>query len=69
MKSVIEYLCDQEYEYEFYMDKSFIAFIAIALVEITKDDKKDKFLDELISMVVYSFITSKKQGIVSEILA
>ena len=69
VKSVIEYLCDQEYEYEFYMDKSFIAFIAIALVEITKDDKKDKFLDELISMVVYSFITSKKQGIVSEILA
>ena len=69
VKNVIEYLCDEEYEYEFYMDKSFIAFISIALVEMTKDNTNDKFLDELISMVVYSFITSKKQGIVSEILA
>ena len=69
VKEVIDYLCEEESLYEFYMDKSFRTFIAIALVEFSKNIKEERYLNELLSIGVYSFLVSKNQGVFKEILA
>lgn len=69
VNEVIEYLSEEDSQYEFYMDKSFRTFIAIALIEFSKDIKEERYLEELLSMGVYSFLVSKNQGLFSEILA
>ncbi|MGG7176551.1 DUF4003 family protein [Clostridium paraputrificum] len=69
VKAVIDYLCEEEALYEFYMDKSFRTFIAIALVEFSKNIKEERYLNELLAIGVYSFLVSKNQGVFSEILA
>lgn len=60
VKEVIEYICNEEPEYQYFMDKSFMTFIAIATIE--KAEKREKYTDELISMVVELFIASRSQG-------
>ena len=69
IKSVIEYLSSEESEYQFYMDRSFRAFIAIALVEVSKKEGREEYISELMLMVVNLFIKSKNQGLVAEVLA
>lgn len=69
IKEIIKYLCSEEYEYEYYMDSSFRVFLALSLLEYHNTKKQEKYLNELISMGVYSFITSKNNGIMSEVLA
>ena len=63
-----QYLCDEEFEYEFYMDRSFREFMATAIIEFSRKSKA-KYINELIAICVYSFSNSKNQGIFSEILA
>lgn len=69
INEVIEYICSEGYEYEFYIDKSFRAFIALAVIEFSKNKKQERFLQELLTLAVYSFILSKNQGIIEEVLA
>lgn len=69
VEQITEYLCLEEPLYEFYMDKSFRTFIAIVLLEFSKTSKKERYLNELLSICVYSFLISKNQGIFSEVLA
>ena len=69
IKKIIKYLCSEEYEYEYYMDSSFRVFLALSLLEYHNTRNQEKYLNELISMGVYSFITSKNNGIMSEVLA
>jgi len=66
---VIEYLCMEEGEYEFYMDKSFRVFIGIVLVEASRNNKEERYINELLSDGVYSLILSKNQGVFEEVLA
>lgn len=69
VKEVIEYISSEEYEYEFYIDKSFRAFIALSIVETYKGYEKEEYLDELMLIVVHLFIKSKNKDIVNEFLA
>ena len=69
VNEVIEYLCSVEYEYEFFMDKSFRVFIALSIIELSKDKKQERNLEELLALGVYSFIVSKNQGLLEEVLA
>ncbi|PRR83954.1 DUF4003 family protein [Clostridium vincentii] len=66
---VINYLCKEEGEYEFYMDKSFRVFIGIVLVEASRNIKEERYINELLSEGVYSSIISKNQGVFEERLA
>lgn len=69
INEIIDYLCNEEAEYEFYMDKGFRFFIALALLESSKNNKNERYLYELFSKGVYSLIVSKNQGIFDEVLA
>ena len=68
VEEVSQYLCDEEFEYEFYMDRSFREFMATAIIEFSRKSKA-KYINELIAICVCSFSNSKNQGIFSEILA
>ena len=59
----------EEAEYEFYMDKGFRFFIAMALLESSKNNRNERYIYELFSKGVYSLIVSKNQGIFDEVLA
>lgn len=69
VKAIIEKLCNEEYEYEYYMDSSFRTFIAIAILEYYNNEGKEKYLNELLTIGVYSFINSKNLGLMEEVLA
>ena len=69
LHEIIDYLCNEESEYEFYMDKGFRFFIAMVLYESNKNCKKERYIYELFSKGVYSLIVSKNQGIFDEVLA
>lgn len=69
VEDVIDYLCEEDSQYEFYMDRSFRTFLAIILIEFSKDIKEERYLEELLSMGLYSFLVSKNQGLFSEVLA
>ena len=69
IKEVIEYLCDEESEYNFYIDKDFRNMIAFVIAFRDKDNKKMKYVDELLAFGTYSFLVSKNQGILNEVLA
>lgn len=66
---VTDYLCKEDFQYEFYMDRSFRTFIAIMIIEFSKEVAEERYLEELLSMGVYSFLVSKNQGLFSEVLA
>ena len=69
LEEVIQYLCNEEYEYAFYMDKSFRVFIALSIIELSKSRRKQRYLEELLAFGIYSFIVSKNQGILEVVLA
>jgi len=69
VNQVIEYLCKEEGKYEFYMDKSFRIFIGIFIVEASRNNKEERYINEFLSEGVYSLIVSKNQGIFEEVLA
>ncbi|MEG2291155.1 MAG: DUF4003 family protein [Clostridium sp.] len=68
VEGVIEILCEEEYEYEYYMDKGFRTIIAIVIVSFCTISEKRRFIDELLGHGVYCFIKSKNNGIFSEVL-
>lgn len=68
IEEISKYLCEEEFEYEYYMDKSFREFISTAIIEFSRE-KEAKYINETIAMCVYMFLNSKNQGIFSEILA
>ena len=72
VKQVTKYLCEEEGEYAFYMDKTFRTLISIVIVEIYERHNNaisNEYLEELLCFSVYSFIVSKKQGLFEEVLA
>lgn len=69
IEEVVEYLCESEGSYEFFMDKSFRTLIAINIIEASKKSKRFKYMDELIAFGVYSFLVSKNQGLFEQSLA
>jgi hypothetical protein len=69
IKEVIQYLCDEDGEYEFYMDKGFREFIGIVLIEYSRNLKGERYINELLSVGIYLILVSKNQGIFYEVLA
>ena len=69
INEVIEYLCNEESEYNFYIDKDFRNMIAFIIVFMDYDGYKIKYVDELLAFGTYSFLLSKNQGILNEVLA
>lgn len=69
IKQVIEYLCVEESEYDFYIDKDFRNMIAFVIVFVAYRHKSNKYVDELLAFGTYSFLVSKNQGMFNEILA
>ena len=69
IKEVIEYLCDEESEYNFYIDKDFRNMIAFVIAFKDNDNSQRKYVDELLAFGTYSFLVSKNQGILNEVLA
>lgn len=68
VEGVIETLCDEEGEYEFYMDKGFRTIIAIVIVSYCTISEKRRYIDELLAHGIISFINSKNKGIFAEAL-
>ena len=69
IREIIEYLCDEESEYNFYIDKDFRNMIAFVIEFSNADDIQQKYVDELLAFGTYSFLVSKNQGILNEVLA
>lgn len=69
INEVIEYLCNEESEYNFYIDKDFRNMIAFMIVFMDYDEYKVKYVDELLAFGTYSFLLSKNQRILNEVLA
>lgn len=68
VEGVIEKLCDEEYEYENYLDKGFRTIIAIAIIAYSNNSEIKKYTDELLAHGILSFINSKNKGIFYEVL-
>ena len=68
VEGVIEYLCDEEGEYEYYIDKGFRNIIAIVIVAFCTMANKKRYIDELLAQGILSFINSKNKGIFEEVL-
>lgn len=68
LEGVIEYLCDEEGEYEYYIDKGFRTIIAIVIISFCTLANKKRYVDELLAQGVLSFINSKNKGIFEEVL-
>lgn len=68
VEGVIEYLCDEEGEYEYYIDKGFRTIIAIVITAFCTMTDKKRYIDELLAQGILSFINSKNKGIFEEIL-
>lgn len=68
VEGVIEYLCDEEGEYEYYIDKGFRTIIAIVIISFCTVANKKRYVDELLAQGVLSFINSKNKGIFEEVL-
>lgn len=69
IEGVIEMLCEEESEYEYYMDKGFRTIIAITIISFTTINEKRNYIDELLAQGVYCFIKSKNKGMFAEALA
>lgn len=69
IEGVIDKLCDEESEYEYYMDKGFRTIIAITIISFTTINEKRNYIDELLAQGVYCFIKSKNKGMFVEALA
>lgn len=69
IEEIIDYLCEEEGEYEYYMDKGFRTIIALCINSFSKIHDNGKYLDELLSLGVYCFIQSKNKSMFVEALA
>ena len=69
VEGVIEVLCDEESEYEYYLDKGFRTIIAIAIISFCNTSGKNRYIDELLAHGILSFIDSKNKGMFSEVLS
>ncbi|MGL5084580.1 MAG: DUF4003 family protein [Clostridium sp.] len=69
VEEVIEELCEEEYEYEYYMDKGFRTIIATVIVSFSTSVGKKRYIDELLGHGIYCLIKSKNKGLFSDILA
>ena len=69
IEGVVEILCDEESEYEYYMDKGFRTIIAITIISFTTINEERNYIDELLAQGVYCFIKSKNKGMFEEALA
>lgn len=72
VKQVTKYLCEEEGEYAYYMDKTFRTLISIVIVEMHERYNNfisNEYLEELLCFSIYSFLVSKKQGLFEEVLA
>lgn len=69
IEDVVDMLCDEESEYEYYMDKGFRTIIAISIISFTTISEKRNYVDELLAQGVYCFIKSKNKGMFAEALA
>lgn len=68
VEGVIEYLCDEEGEYEYYIDKGFRTIIATVIIAFCTMTDKKRYIDELLAQGILSFINSKNKGIFEEVL-
>lgn len=68
VEGVIDYLCEEESEYEFYMDKGFRTVIAIVIISFCVENYKTNYIDELLAHGTYLFLKSKQGGVLSEVL-
>ena len=68
VEGVIEYLCDEEGEYEYYIDKGFRTIISIVITAFCTMTDKKRYIDELLAQGILSFINSKNKGIFEEVL-
>lgn len=68
VEGVIEELCDQESEYEYYIDKGFRTIIAISIIAFCNNSENKVYIDELLAHGILSFINSKNKGMFSEVL-
>lgn len=69
IEDVVEALCEEESEYEYYMDKGFRTIIAISIISFKTIGDNRNYIDELLAQGVYSFIKSKNKGMFAEALA
>ncbi|MGL4774105.1 MAG: DUF4003 family protein [Clostridium sp.] len=69
IEKVVEYLCEEEASYEFYMDKSFRTIIALSIIEGARRRDDSAFMDELLALGMYSFLVSKNQDVFARGLA
>ncbi|MBQ6819920.1 MAG: DUF4003 family protein [Clostridium sp.] len=69
IEGVIEVLCEEESEYEYYMDKGFRTIIAITIISFANINEERDYVDELLAQGIYSFIKSKNKGMFEEALA
>lgn len=69
IKEVLKYLSNEEVEYYYYIDKDFRNMIALIVVFMYNSNKDTKYVDEMLAFGVYSFLMSKNQGILNEVLA
>ena len=68
VEGVIEILCDEESEYEYYIDKGFRTIIAIVIISFCNVSENKRYMDELLAHGILSFINSKNKGMFSEVL-
>ena len=68
-EGVIDYMCDEEAEYEYYIDKGFRTIIALVIVSFCTMSNKKRYIDELLAQGIITFINSKNKGIFEEILS
>ena len=69
IEDVVDMLCDEESEYNFYIDKDFRNMIAFVIAFTESGNTEKKYVDELLAFGTYSFLVSKSQGIINEVLA
>ncbi|WP_300380971.1 DUF4003 family protein [Clostridium sp.] len=69
IEKIIDYLCEEEGEYEYYMDKGFRTIIALCINSFSNFYDNGNYLDELLSLGVYCFIKSKNKSMLEEALA
>lgn len=66
---VINTLCEEESEYEYYMDKGFRTIIAVTIISFTTISDERDYIDELLAQGVYCLIKSKNKGMFEAALA
>ena len=69
VEGVVDYMCEEEAEYEYYMDKGFRTIIAIVIISLCTVSNKKRYIDELLAQGIIAFINSKNKGMFEEVLS